>query len=60
MAGLIPVAAGRGKLADAAVEYLREAKKKGHEPLIRDCLADATPEVAQSIRRNVLEFAERE
>src|SRR5262249_48930712 len=35
VAGLVPVAAGRGKLAEAAVEYLREAKKKGHEKLIR-------------------------
>ena len=35
--GLVPVAAGRGKLAEAAVEYLRDAKKKGHEELIRAC-----------------------
>jgi predicted DNA-binding WGR domain protein len=60
VAGLIPVAAGRGKLAEAAVEYLREAKKKGHENLIRECLAGAAPEVAESIRRNVLDFAEKE
>ena len=43
IAGLIPVAAGRGKLADAAVDYLRTAKKKGHEKLIRDCLKGVEP-----------------
>jgi predicted DNA-binding WGR domain protein len=60
IAGLIPVAAGRGKLAESALEYLREAKKKGHEKLIRECLAGVASDVADSIRRNVLDFAEKE
>jgi predicted DNA-binding WGR domain protein len=60
VAGLIPVAAGRGKLAEAAVEYLREAKKKGHEALIRDCLQGAPVDVAESVRKNVLGHEEKE
>jgi predicted DNA-binding WGR domain protein len=60
IAGLIPTAAGRGKLADAAIDYLREAKKKGHEKLIRACLKSAAADVAESIKKNVLDFAEKE
>ena len=41
--GLIPVAAGRGKLADAALDYLRVQKRKGHEDFIRECLAVGLP-----------------
>ena len=58
IAGLIPVAAGKGKLADAALEYLRAQKRKGHEAFIRDCLASAPPEAAEKVRREVLERAE--
>ena len=60
IAGLIPVAAGRGKLAEAAIEYLREAKKKGHEKLIRACLKEADGNVAETVRKEVLDFAEKE
>jgi hypothetical protein len=60
VAGLLPIAAGRGKLAEAAVDYLREAKKRGHEKLIRDCLKAVSPDVAESIKKNVLDFAEKE
>jgi predicted DNA-binding WGR domain protein len=58
--GIVPVAAGRGKLAEAAVEYLREVKKKGHEPIIRAAAKAAPPEVAESVRKNVLDFVEKE
>src|SRR5206468_1207486 len=34
VAGLLPVAAGRGKLAEAALDYLREAKRKGFAAFI--------------------------
>ncbi len=55
IAGLIPVAAGKGKLADAALEYLRTQRRKGHEAFIRECLASAPPETAEKVGREVLE-----
>lgn len=58
--GLLPIAAGRGKLAEAAVEFLREAKKKGHEAFIREVVKTVAPEVAESVTRSVLEHAEKE
>lgn len=58
IAGLIPVAAGRGKLADTAMEFLRAQKQKGQAEFIRDCLTTATPEVAAKIRAEVLDRAE--
>ena len=36
--GLIPMAAGKGKVADAALDYLRAQKRKGREGFIRECL----------------------
>ena len=53
--GLVPDAAGRGKLAEAAVEYLRDAKKKGHEEIIRTALKGVAPDVAESVRKSVLD-----
>ncbi len=55
---LIPIAAGKGKLADAAMEYLRDQKRRGHEAFLRDCLASAPPDVAEKVRREVLDRAE--
>jgi hypothetical protein len=60
IAGLIPVAAGRGKLAEAAVDYLREAKKQGHEPLIRECLKGSPAEAVDAVRKSVLDREEKE
>jgi predicted DNA-binding WGR domain protein len=60
VAGLISIATGRGKLAEAAIDYLREAKKKGYEKLIRDCLKRGSSEVAESIKKNVLDIKEKE
>jgi predicted DNA-binding WGR domain protein len=56
--GLIPVAAGKGKLADAALDYLHTQARKGQEAFLRECLAEAVPEAADRIRRAVLEAAE--
>ena len=60
IAGLLPAAAGRGKLAEAAVEYLREAKKKGREAVIRAALKDAPADVAEAVRKTVLDHTEKE
>jgi Domain of unknown function (DUF4132) len=63
IAGLIPVAAGRGKLADAAIEYLREARRKGHTAIIEQQVSQAAaagPEIAERVRRAVLEHTEKE
>jgi hypothetical protein len=59
IAGLILVAAGRGKVAEMAIEFLRDAKRRGLAPLIEEQLAQAEPAVADAVRRMVLEHSER-
>src|SRR5262249_19737379 len=59
VAGLLPVAAGRGKLADAAVEYLRDARRQRLADFIQQQLKGAPAEVADRVRREVLEHAEK-
>jgi predicted DNA-binding WGR domain protein len=59
IAGLIPVAAGRGKQAEAALEFLREAKRKGMAGAIETQLARTDPETAERIRRDVLAQIEK-
>jgi predicted DNA-binding WGR domain protein len=59
IAGLLPVAAGRGQLAEAAVDFLRAAKKQGHGALIEQQVKQAPAEVAERIRTLVLEHAEK-
>jgi hypothetical protein len=57
IAGLIPATTAQGKptLGEAALEYLREQKRKGRADFIRACLAAAPPEAAAKVRREVLE-----
>ncbi len=55
IAGLLPVAAGRGPLAAAAVEYLREAGRRGHAALVEEGLKQLTPEESAKVRREVFE-----
>jgi predicted DNA-binding WGR domain protein len=59
IAGLVPAAAGRGKVAEQAVDYLREAKRRGFIKLIEEQVAQAEPAVAEAVRRTVLEHVER-
>jgi len=60
VAGLIPVAAGRGKLADAAVEYLRALRRKGGEALIAATLERAEPETAARAREAIYQPTEED
>lgn len=58
--GLIETAGGKGKLADAAVEYLRGVKKKGHADLIATAISNAGPsESATRVQAEVLDYEER-
>jgi hypothetical protein len=59
IAGLLPLAAGRGKLAEEAREYLREAHRLGHTAFLEEQLNQAEPQVAQKVRREVLEASDR-
>src|SRR5262249_35236573 len=59
IAGLIPVATEKGKLADAAVEFLREARKKGATSFIEEQLNGAPAEVAARGRQARLEHQEQ-
>jgi Domain of unknown function (DUF4132) len=54
VAGLIPVAAGRGRLAEAATEYLREVRRRGFTPVVEERLNQA-PEGTDRVQRLVLE-----
>src|SRR5581483_9095668 len=58
IAGLIPAAAERGKRAEAALDFLRTAKRQGHAAFIEEQLQSAPAEVADKIRRDVLERVE--
>src|SRR5207248_9709299 len=53
VAGLVPTAAGRGKLAEAAVAFLRSARRKGMGDFIEGRLRQAPPEVAAKVRAEV-------
>jgi hypothetical protein len=59
VAGLLPLATGRGKQADAVLEYLRETKRRGHAAVIEEQMANVAAEVADKVRRDVLERSER-
>jgi hypothetical protein len=59
VAGLLPVAAGRGRLAEAALDYLREVKARGFAGVIEEQLARVPPAVAGRVRRAVFATGER-
>ena len=59
IAGLIPIAAGKDKLAEAAVEFLRAAKKKGYGDFIAEQLKTVPADVAAKVRETVLEQEEK-
>ncbi len=58
IAGLIPTAAGRGKLATAAVEFLRAMKRRGYTAYLETCLAHEPVEIAEQVRAVVLDVEE--
>jgi predicted DNA-binding WGR domain protein len=57
--GLLPTATGRGKTAEAALQYLREAKRQGHENIMRRALPSLPAEVAQRITSDILDCQEK-
>jgi predicted DNA-binding WGR domain protein len=59
-AGLLRAAAGQGRLAEAAMEFLRGLKRKGYETLIRAEVEAAPSEVAGRIRAAVLDYQSKE
>jgi predicted DNA-binding WGR domain protein len=59
IAGLVPVTAGQDKLAEAAVNFLRDAKKKGHAALIEEQLKGAPAAAADKVREAVLAHEEK-
>jgi hypothetical protein len=59
VAGLLPLVAGRDKVSQAAVEYLRDLAKRGHGAVIERELAAVDAPLAGKARRAVLERPER-
>ncbi|RCS49470.1 DUF4132 domain-containing protein [Bremerella cremea] len=58
--GLLEVAAGRGKLADEALDYLRTTKRKGYESVIVAALKKADKsEVSAKIQSEVIDREEK-
>ncbi len=58
--GLIPVAAGRGKLADAAIDFLRGLKRRGYAEVIA-AFADKSPaDVKEKVRALVVDYVEKQ
>lgn len=58
VAGLLPLAAGRGRLGDAVRHYLRELHRRGHTAVLEEQLKAADPAVASRVRRHLLAFHE--
>ncbi|MGL4419275.1 MAG: DUF4132 domain-containing protein, partial [Gemmataceae bacterium] len=54
MVGVMPLLAGRGKVADAAKEYLLDMKRKGHTQFISDQLKDQPTEVKAAVEKHIL------
>src|SRR5262249_45742495 len=54
VAGLVPVAAGRGKDADAAREYLADVGRRGHAALVEEHLWSPPHSVPPRLRRDLL------
>ncbi len=52
--GLLPLAGGRGKWADAAADFLRGVRRQGQEALIEAGLVNLSPEAAARVRSDVL------
>jgi predicted DNA-binding WGR domain protein len=59
IAGLIPTAAGKGKLAEAAIDFLRSMKRKGHTAYIQTCIDHESAEIAAKIRSTILDVEEK-
>jgi hypothetical protein len=57
--GLIPVAAGQGKLADAALTYLRDKNRDGHSTLIAAAIKSVPADIAAKIKERVLDRVEK-
>ncbi|MCA9167432.1 MAG: DUF4132 domain-containing protein [Planctomycetales bacterium] len=58
--GLIEAVDCRGKLADAAIDYLRDAKRKGYDQVIAAAVQNAKSETAAAkVTAEVLDYQER-
>ena len=57
--GLVPAAVGHSRLAEAALDYLRAAKRSGHEELIRKAVKAAPSDAAKRVQRDVLDREEK-
>jgi Domain of unknown function (DUF4132) len=59
IAGLIPLVLGRNKLAEAAIDYLRSQKRKGHADYIQACLVDQESAVRDRVTELILNYSEK-
>jgi hypothetical protein len=57
--GLLPVAAGRGTLAQDAIDVLRSLKRRGLEPFLREQAERLDPDVRERVRAAVLDRVEK-
>jgi Domain of unknown function (DUF4132) len=59
IAGLIPLVTGRGKLTDAAIDYLRSQKRKGYADYIQACLVDREAAMRDRVTELILNSSEK-
>jgi Domain of unknown function (DUF4132) len=59
IAGSIPLVVGRNKLAEAAIDYLRSQKRKGHTDYIQACLVDQESVVRERVTELILNYSEK-
>ncbi|MGL4422790.1 MAG: DUF4132 domain-containing protein, partial [Gemmataceae bacterium] len=57
--GLMPTAAGQGKLAEAAIDHLRDLKRAGHTEWLEEHLKEQPAAVQTAVRNRVLEHVEK-
>lgn len=56
--GLIPIAGKGSKLAEAALQFLRDMRKSGHRDFVEECISAAVAQTAARVRQDLA--AERE
>lgn len=57
--GLVDVAGGKGKRASAALDVLRELKRRGHAAVLRAAAADAPADAARKVAAEVIDREEK-
>lgn len=56
--GILPLVNEKGKIGNAAIEFLRIKKRQAYGPFIEECLSDMPPETVQTVKKEILDHEE--